>query len=127
MRIISLLSLIAFAASSANALQSQISETEIIFSDAGSNSIVVSVSGPQGFIKKYEFSGGYASIHANEINNGQTGSYNFNALSVTKVGEEYAEGTDGRSSGIRNIVESDSATGHFALNNGVFVITAEAE
>lgn len=123
MRPILTIAFLLLASSASYALESSISESEIVFSDQNSNSITISISGPDGFNEKFEFAGSPAILKSDEINEGADGAYNFEALSITKTGEEYTDGSNGRSGQMKDIVESSTTSGHFRLSSGGFVTT----
>ncbi|WP_430462364.1 hypothetical protein ACQUQU_06100 [Thalassolituus sp. LLYu03] len=116
---------LSFIAAPCFALNASINESEIVFADQNSNSITVSVSGPNGFNASYEFNGSVASLQAAQINQGSDGDYNFDAVAVAITGEEYAGEENGRDGGYKPVAQSEATTGHFRLQDGSFVLTAE--
>lgn len=125
MRLILTVAFLILGSSASYALESSISESEIVFSDQNSNSITISISGPDGFNEKFEFASSPAILKSDEINNGKSGAYNFDALSITKIGEEFSDSSNGRSGQIKDVVESSRDSGYFRLSDGSFVTSTE--
>lgn len=127
MRPILTIAFLLLASSASYALESTISESEIVFSAQNSNSITISISGPDGFNEKFQFDSSPAILKSDEINTGKDGAYNFEALSITKTGEEYTDGSNGRSGQMKDIVETSTTSGHFRLSSSGFAIANTAD
>ncbi|MAR00239.1 MAG: hypothetical protein CMI00_06835 [Oceanospirillaceae bacterium] len=125
MKKISTLALLTLCAGQCYAIDASVRDSEIVFIDRGSDSISVSVSGPDGFNASYAFDGGFAALQTSQINQGKDGSYYFDAVSVTVIGQEYAEASNGREAGMRNLVDSETSSGHFRIRGGSLVQSVE--
>lgn len=120
--------LLALVAGKCFAMDASISISGIQFSANGSDSITVNVSGSDGFHKTYKFEGSTADIYINEINNGIDGEYSYDATAIRSVGTEYTSASNGREAGkTRNVVESETSSGHFRLQDGSIVVSEETE
>lgn len=119
------IALLSLLAAPCFAIDTSITESEIAFSNTNSDSISISISGPDGYNASHAFEGDSARLSASQINQGIDGSYNFDVIAITKLGAEYVEAENGRESGTKPSVQSEKATGHFRLDGGSFVLDAE--
>jgi len=121
------IALLSLLAAPCFAIDTSITESEIAFSNTNSDSISISISGPDGYNASHAFEGDSARLNVSQINQGTDGVYNFDVVAVTEVGVEYTEAQNGRDGGVKTAVQSDSATGHFRLEGGSFVLTTEED
>lgn len=120
-----LLASIAVLSFNTSALDTTISASELAFSGSSSDTIVVSLAGPGDYNQKLTFNGSFASVSVLDINGRTDGTYNFEVLAIRKIGEEPVESNNGRSSMVKDVVSSESDSGHFSVVNGHIVIATE--
>jgi len=123
-----LLASLAALSFSASALETTISASELAFSGNNSDTIVVSIAGPENYNQQLTFNGSSASISVYDINSRTDGAYNFEVLATQKIGEESVSSDNGRNSTVKDVVSSETDSGHFSLVNGrIVTATEEAE
>lgn len=121
---LSMLMLISFFS---NAIESSITSSELSFVSSNSDSIVITISGPDQFNKQFSVAGNYLSINTTEINDQKDGNYNFEVISTEQLGSTITNDSNGRDQAVKNLVNSESLAGHFRIQNGLFVINSEEE
>lgn len=119
--------LAATASISAFALDVSLSSSEISFSDAQSDKISVTVSGPDNYSDDFSVNGNFLSLGSSEINSAKDGQYTYEVISIKKVGTEFVDASNGRNAGYKDDVDSSSASGNLNILNGSIIIDSEAE
>ncbi len=120
-----LLASLAALSFSASALETTISTSELAFSGNNSDTIVVNIAGPEDYNQQLTFNSSSASISVYDINSRTDGAYNFEVLATQKIGEESVTSSNGRNTTVKNVVSSETDSGHFSLVNGLIVTATE--
>jgi len=110
-----------------HAIDTKISNDSVVFSQSNADTISVSISGPDGYNEAFTTEADFLKITASDINNATDGSYQFDAISTEVLGKTTVDDSNGRGLALKNIVNSESDSGHFRLENGSIVTTQEEE
>ncbi len=109
------------------ALETSLTDVDLTITDYNSDTLVLTIAGPDDYSQKLTFSGSYGRLSVTNINDQTDGLYNYEVIATKKTGEEFVDARNGRdSSTLKDTVTTELDSGHFRLLNG-YIVTGSDE
>ncbi|GAA6135080.1 hypothetical protein NBRC116188_18700 [Oceaniserpentilla sp. 4NH20-0058] len=102
-------------------------DSQMSVSNSNTDVIAITIGDSNQYSETFNFSGSSASISNFEINSAQDGLYKYSVIATSIAGSTEVSDNNGRNQVEKNIVTSETESGHIRIEDGQFLLTAEAE